>query len=532
METIDLNKIRIKKINELRSSSGQSISKESKPQLQSQSVVTQRLVSWLGLGEKSKDPENLSTIISPSDIASSLKRAAELNRLDHTLSVLEVFLQHSELNGIEYITSCGTVGCCIYLDQLLDLRLSSVVSVEICLRAIATMSSQPQNRCRFLSIGSHYRVLRAMQLHSKDQSSIEWGLVCLRFLSEDDGAIENILTANGCEVVVQVLGAFKDDEIVVEFACRTIYNLTHDDDRSQAILAENGVCELLVISLLMERYRTFSSTSIEWIFRAIGGVSRRSDHNKEVLANNGACEIVLQVSNLYLVGEDNSALAESACWAIGNLAFPDTHNQDRLRSGGACEYVLTVLEKYSSCGRFVQEAFRAIRNLSCLNNDSLDFFVEKGACALVLRAIRSHLEVSIVDSIAPPLVGAGILSGFAGIKLVGSASGAPQSQNEEALVIRGTVQWGWYCVAGLAECERSIPIFYECGVVEILKTTFNRYVFLQGMGFYLSLRSGLASFRMLCSGLVMHLANLVIMCSFQVNFPPILWENLSRFGFN
>ena len=59
---------------------------------QGESVSSQRRFSWLGIGEKPKDPEDLSAISSTNDLIAALRRACELRKGKSDDSLLSILL--------------------------------------------------------------------------------------------------------------------------------------------------------------------------------------------------------------------------------------------------------------------------------------------------------------------------------------------------------------------------------------------------------------------------------------------------------
>lgn len=447
-------------------------------------------IAALGRRPSLKDPTNLESVETPQEAAAALKKAVELQSDNHSLRALEITLQmlyvmdklevqatssslHPRVIGSagenqkSASYAMGLAGACVYVDQLLGSRLSSPVFCESCLQLICALTLDcPSNRIKLIQLGACYRIVKAIELHMTVPTVLIWGLKCVRYISMVDNEGAKFVTSGACDVVPAALRLNSSNNIVVEMACRIIYNLTHDDEDCNCKLAEAGACELIVVNVLQEHLQTneMTITTAHWGLRAVGGLARKNSENKVKLANLGSCEVIMQTIKRFSTSfstsapdvppplpsstpsETNSsmfveeekaflqeALAESACWAIGNLAYPDESNQNRLASLGACEFVSATLEKYKEKTSVVREAFRAIRNLGHENDKNLEIMTNSGACEMVMNALRFH--------------------------------------NAEC----NTVQWGWFAVATLASRRETILNLESAGACEQVVGTLTRF---------------------------------------------------------
>jgi hypothetical protein len=402
-----------------------------------------------------KDPGDLKNVRSLNDAANSIAHAVSLKNESFSIEALDICSKiledieeiESSLMGdqsnqtVAYtskttltvaVENLGSLGVCGYVDQLFGSKLGSAAHCNSCLRLLCLLITYSNENRKKVAQSSDvtYRLVKALQMHAMVQSVIIYGLKCIRHMSIEDEMAAKFVNNGACEATTQSITLNSSVPLIVELGSRIIYNLTHDIEDSSVKFALNGVCEVLVVTVLQERFKVNTPFNIaQWALRAIGGLARRNEKNKIIFANLGTCELIMQLldsfnmeRNASVTPENEVLFCESAFWAIGNLAYPDSDNQLRFGSLLGCEKIVTILNKYIQNSVFARECFRAIRNLGHENDSNLKRFAESGACDVVIRAIAIHFEDG------------------------------------------DTVQWGWFAVSTLATSEQNISLLEAADV--------------------------------------------------------------------
>ncbi len=403
----------------------------------------------------SKDPEDLKNVRSLNDAANSISHAVSLKSESFSIQALDIcskiledieeieasLLGDQVAQAVSYTTkttltvaveNLGSLGVCGYVDQLFGSKLGSAAHCNSCLRLLCLLITYSNENRKKVAQSSDvtYRLVKALQMHTLVQPVIINALKCIRHMSIEDEMAAKFVNFGACEATTQSITLNSSVPLIVELGCRIIYNLTHDIEDSSVKFALNGVCEVIVVTILQERFKSDTPFNIaQWALRAIGGLARRNEKNKITFANLGACELVMQLietfsmeKNASVIPENEVLFCESAFWAIGNLAYPDADNQNRFGTLLACEKIIAILNKYIQNSVFVRECFRAIRNLGHENDANLKRFADCGACDVIIRAIAIHFEDSDI------------------------------------------VQWGWFAVSTLATSDQNVSLL-EAGDV-------------------------------------------------------------------
>lgn len=457
-----------------------------------------------------------------------LKRSSELVSIDHSIASLEACLQACIDKPPEFFNELGANGACGPLDHLLAQQMNSSKIVVLNLELMDLISVQPANVTKFLALATFYRVLKAIHLHLKDAVVVSKAVKLLSKFSSDPTTCGKILACGGCEVIALALRTYARDSTVAEHCCRIVYGMCtggNDDqvEATQHSFADGGICEVLVVSILLESISDLSNIAVEWSIRAMGSLAAGNAGNHSLLANLGVCEVLLRVIGLFEYAENSLDIAEASCFAIAHLSRGDEDIQRRLRTAGAADYLLRSLSSHIADARFLQEVFRAIHNMARGNVDNLEYFASMGACERVIDAIRWHVEqneTELLQEVEPPSEetapqpsrlgrlqrsnSSSISVGTAGIAKLGYGGQLPASpagnrsgagnwasaftlgsagnagkvnsraKEHDLVLLRSTVQWGWYAVAGLSERFESISLFRECGALELLRLSLKR----------------------------------------------------------
>lgn len=233
-----------------------------------------------------------------------------------------------------------------------------------CLKAIKSLCESEKNQRRFLALG-----------------------VCEQILV----ALHRFNGRTGMYRGVQYTGAYSPS--VVEWCCRTLYNIAYDNAAVQTQFCSLSCCfELLELlkdsSDLLTKSPALPNNAVsEWAVRALGALCQQHEANKAAFALAGGCQTII---NMFLSSSSKSLnMTEALLTCIANTSFPDVTNQTSYcATSGVFQALLEVL---SSSLLATQEELKNDRTgkVGTLSHTRTNTVEQLGCIEASLKAIRN-----------------------------------------------------------------------------------------------------------------------------------------------
>jgi hypothetical protein len=213
-------------------------------------------------------------------VVSSLKRGLKVKNAAYTNNVLLILIRHLEKGGeatASTLAAAGTIGLLEQLFEIFQGSDSICMNAFIILNLMTSLSSNTSVSSsnpvpitkRFLCHSESFKgILSAITVHYFNMSVVSQGIQLILFLSSNDDLLRKMLlhqnehiqkstkVSNGItsvcvsDVLVKVMRNNSNNNSLMESVCRTIYNLTYDDEEGDGVcrsyLAKLGMCKLLV----------------------------------------------------------------------------------------------------------------------------------------------------------------------------------------------------------------------------------------------------------------------------------------------
>ena len=270
-----------------------------------------------------------------------------------TASVLLAFRSHSEIVTLvlELIMLLGQLSKSRHstIKKGIDKRIPKAILVSSNANLLETSSLQipiestpPHTsfvfRSQLIKVQIHVLIQDMMEFHVADVPILTLGCECLGMLASDDVGSKAIgEDEEVCEVVCNILRASIEREQYLEaVVSRCIGNIARYPVNS-LILAENGVCELLVTSL--RAYHTTSASHVKEVCLCLAYLCRFNLSNKISLASAGACKLVHECFIQYI---SNEIVIPAVMFAIVALCHHNKYNLNQFSALGVTDFIVEV----------------------------------------------------------------------------------------------------------------------------------------------------------------------------------------------
>eukprot|EP00953_Heterococcus_sp_UTEX-ZZ885_P036668 18872-Heterococcus_DN1.PRE.1 len=306
-----------------------------------------------------------------------------------------VLVELSNHGTIEVRTAMGNDGACEVLPKVIRtyINISDTLIVEYACDIVQNLAlDNDNNRVKLGDAGACKLLVKVAKTHSNNT-------VVLIAVYEAIGQLAYLNKANGDELnwaklhvgVINAIRLYMNNAELVEAGCAVLIRLScHGTTEMKTTMGNDGACDIPL--KVITRYINNADTLIvQFACKIVRHLTHDNDSNRVRMGDAGACELLAGVLKVYTGSE---TITEAACYAIGNLAVSDD-NSAKLGDAGACELVVGVLKANASSETITAAACGAIHNL-VLNDGNKVKLGDAGACEAIVHALRPHIRSEAV----------------------------------------------------------------------------------------------------------------------------------------
>lgn len=414
---------------------------------------------WTGKGNSSRvegnvEMDKFEVLKDPSYVVQAMMIGLSTKSIESITTGLDLAIQACLGDQTGYVAAeLGSLGACAHMHHILMAVKDHPSASEKCLCCLWHLVALPaepedrssllsslalsqsatkgiyQNRKRLSSVDTVSRILQCANANVNNVNALEYGLKTAYCLCFDRDNYNSLYVGGVCSLISQALLSFSTREAILLWSCKLLHRLligleeiaesgrVKDKGRDyfnecQDALADKAVIQNVVQGLSQQgKDKGFRSVVVAAMF-AIGALARKNRKNKMLLVEAGIAQLLESLTKSFSLRD--LKLAESICWAIGNLSYPEQESQSVLGEHGACDMILTALNMHKEIVTVVQEALRALRNISHDHEENVQRLVKKQVCEVLLEVMMKY-------------------------------------RNDKEIM-----QWVWYAVSSLAEHEEAL----------------------------------------------------------------------------
>lgn len=192
-----------------------------------------------------------------------------------------------------------------------------------------------------------------------------------------------ICEQGGTDLIVQALESHEDDEILVEYGCSALLNLTSDAPDH----VFEGTLMIQRIVSLSQKYQQISASIRRHCLGILQNISMKGAHAKDAIARSGGLVAVIRSIQEQTDSPDVLERAFTTLWSLAVLP----ENRDRIRRAGGIDHAVQSMLSFVEYEGVQKQA------CGCICTLAMDPVVcaairSAGGCLAILYAMRVHFS--------------------------------------------------------------------------------------------------------------------------------------------